>query len=692
VRTGEPSSPRNGPRIGPYKGLHPYLAADAAWFFGRSGESHELLARWLTHRLTVVHGPVGVGKTSLLCAGAVPSAVNDQARLLSPARLAAPAVAPPVQSVDTGNLFISQLVSAWFPGGFPAGNAAQLSAAELLRAHPQVAGSGSGGGPVLLAIDQFEVLFAPDGPRAEPRRRQMIEFLGAAMASQSDLRLLVVLRSGYRADLAPHEDLLSAGSSVARVAVSPLDRSSAVAALREPARQAGRPFAPGAAEALIDDLCVCNATDRARNAVTFVTGEVQPAHLQIVATALADPAGPSTALDPPGPGGSDGLVDRELGEYLRRALSAVALEHRIDERELRAWFTRTFVTERGRRGLVDEGLHHTQGVPNAALHELEERHILASEWRAGSRWYQLAADRLIAPAQAAFPNWAVDGQLAAPENTSAADFLGAARSWLAAGDVEAAEAHAAEASQRAADRSRVHAGIEMFRGDLEAGRGRVEEAERRYRTAAAVYESLSDRAAAGHALALVGQLLLAAGRAGPAVEDLQAAVARRPGDAEVTALLARALWQSGQPWAALGIYSTVLTAAPDLAAARLARGQLRLELGEDVAALQDLDAGLRDNGASPGPAREAEPRAARAAALARLGRLEEAERDLAAALLAAPESGPVLLWAADVFRLAGDERQAVEMLRRAQGARNPALAPHQRHQLLRRLGQPGAMA
>jgi len=55
----------------PYLGLVPYSEGDAAFFFGRSTEAAIVAANLRASRLTILYGPSGVGKSSLLMAGAV---------------------------------------------------------------------------------------------------------------------------------------------------------------------------------------------------------------------------------------------------------------------------------------------------------------------------------------------------------------------------------------------------------------------------------------------------------------------------------------------------------------------------------------------------------------------------------------------------------------------------------------------
>ncbi|HYW87688.1 MAG TPA: AAA family ATPase, partial [Chloroflexota bacterium] len=53
----------------PYKGLIPYAEEDAAFFFGRDAERDLIVANLAASRLTLLYGPSGVGKSSLLNAG-----------------------------------------------------------------------------------------------------------------------------------------------------------------------------------------------------------------------------------------------------------------------------------------------------------------------------------------------------------------------------------------------------------------------------------------------------------------------------------------------------------------------------------------------------------------------------------------------------------------------------------------------
>ncbi|HYV25037.1 MAG TPA: hypothetical protein VE969_07335, partial [Pyrinomonadaceae bacterium] len=56
----------------PYKGLQPYTEGDRAFFFGRDRDAQVIISNLYAAPLTVFYGASGVGKSSVLLAGAVP--------------------------------------------------------------------------------------------------------------------------------------------------------------------------------------------------------------------------------------------------------------------------------------------------------------------------------------------------------------------------------------------------------------------------------------------------------------------------------------------------------------------------------------------------------------------------------------------------------------------------------------------
>ncbi len=698
----------------PFPGQRSFLEADSARYFGRAAVAHTLSAQWLENRLVVVYGPIGVGKSSLLRAGVMPHLPADVAEVLPAGRISPAPEAAGTGSSGAGqrvNPYAEALLRSWSGQGgggvLPTllrhrlGHWSPTSATSRAEGGDPRLGGGDGDDagrswgdspdpdrPILAAIDQFEELFAPRTPHLEVFREQLVTMLADMLVALPNLRLLLVVRQSFRTALARHERTLAGDGDMVWVPVEPLDRGAAIAALAEPLRQADRPLPPGAAAACVDDLRSSRVVDATGTPERLVADRIQPAYLQLVAAEIwRDETGFAEAAAA-GALSRTGGADAVLGAYLTRVVVAESHRHGLDDAVVRRWLTQTFITERGRRAAVDEGIATTAGMPNGLLAALAERHVLAYEWRSGARRFELFDDRLIPPLQAAVPDWALAGATAV--DITAADYLHAALVCQGDGDLTAASDQVDEALRRGVDEPRTLLRALMLRAELDQAAGRVEQAERRYREAAQLGESLPDAEASGRALAAAGRLLLRLGRLGRAVEDLQAAAVRLSADLGVQIDLARALWYSGQRWAAVAIFSTVLTIAPESMTARTERGRLMLELGDDLAALDDLEQAVRRS--APNSPRATETRAARALALARLGRSAVASAEAAAVLDDAPDSGPVLWCAGGVLRAIGEDSRADDLLRRALHAHGPALLPHQREQVRRMLHGPGAMA
>ncbi len=132
----------------PYKGLAAFAdsAGDAAFFFGREGERETIVANLLADRVTVLYGPSGVGKSSLLRAG-----VAQQLRHLEDAVV----VAHDSWTDDPVAGLVSALAEA-VPGLGPTAGLADA-----------VAAAAANGRELFLLLDQFEEYFlyhGADGP------------------------------------------------------------------------------------------------------------------------------------------------------------------------------------------------------------------------------------------------------------------------------------------------------------------------------------------------------------------------------------------------------------------------------------------------------------------------------------------------------------------------------------------------
>ena len=239
-----PAAETYTPAENPYKGLRAFGEADAADFYGRDALVGELARALADHGLIAVVGPSGIGKSSIVKAGLLPS-------------------------LRRGALPGSEqwLVTDIFPGSYPYEELAaallrvaverpddlveQLARDELgiRRVVKRILPAGS---ELLLVVDQFEELFALTADE-EMRRRFLAGLTALADDPHSPARVLVTLR----ADFLDHPlrypefgELLRAGM----VAVAAPSEDELAEAIERPARRVGVRFEPGLVSEIIADV------------------------------------------------------------------------------------------------------------------------------------------------------------------------------------------------------------------------------------------------------------------------------------------------------------------------------------------------------------------------------------------------------------------------------------------------------
>jgi WD40 repeat protein/DNA-binding SARP family transcriptional activator len=192
----------------PFKGLAPFEAGDAEFFFGRERLVDELVARLADATLLAVVGPSGSGKSSLLRAGLL-AALGRDCLLLRPSER----------------------------------RASELGAA-LERVPP--------GERLVLAVDQFEELFAASV--GEDERRSFVDALvEAAWDSERRALILIALRADFFGRLAPYIELADlVGPN--HVLLGPMSAGELRRAIEGPAKRTGLEVEPALVDALVDDV------------------------------------------------------------------------------------------------------------------------------------------------------------------------------------------------------------------------------------------------------------------------------------------------------------------------------------------------------------------------------------------------------------------------------------------------------
>lgn len=635
--------------VRPYPGTRPFQRQDSDRFFGRRREAAALAELWRTNSLTVAVGPTGSGKTSLVQAGLLPLVEGGRAEVLPPGRVSYGSTFP-AAALPEHNPYTVALLRSWSPGESMSRLVGRTLRDDLRQR------SERHDGPILAVIDQAEELLADSGPR-KTWRRQLLGELAEAVRQEPHLHLLLCIRDSGAEEFSA---VLGRG---AQCRVGPLSFGAALEAVTGPAEAAGLDFGPGAAEEFVTDLLTSTVRGTAGPEWSATDDSLPPVVLQAACVHLWESLPSNLDVITKRDVRRYGDVDAALASYSGQVIAAVADEHDVPHARLRSWLIQTFVNDLGRRGTAYEGMTSTAGMPNSMARALEDRHLLISERRSGSRWYELLSERLIRPL----------GHAAnvSPAPAEGGDVLQLAARALSLGDLDLAERYAREALRiTAAGDLRLQAEAQSLLGNLAHERGKPDDAEVRYRRAASLYETVRDTAAVARQLAAIGQTLLDQGRLTDAVSELRAAVDRLPNDPLLQTGLGWAVWQLGQPRTAETIFTGVLAIDGGNAEALRGRGEVLADLGEPRGALRDLD--RLTSAALPSV------RAARGLALAQLGQHAEAEDEIKMALTEMPHNGPVLLYAARAAAAGGDKAAAVELAEQALNAADPVLPPHQR--------------
>ncbi|MCB0070438.1 MAG: hypothetical protein KDE20_03230 [Caldilineaceae bacterium] len=440
----------------PYVGPRSFDVDERSIFFGRDEEIAILVGQVMARRVSLFFAQSGAGKSSLLRAGLIPELTREievgqgrrrhtyrKMRVLPILRVSGGGM-PPENA--RANPYICQALLRLLPSADPVtladvdfvdALAARLAGPPVEAVDTDTAATDDPAAdtphdllpPALLIFDQFEEIFH-DVALSEAR----VEFfrtITRAVERLPDLNVLFTMREDYIAELVPYAHLLP-DELRHRYRMERLKAPAALAAVKEPAAGAGRPYAPGVAEALVDNL------RRTRTRVASTTGGngdapghavtlgdyVEPVHLQIVCHQLWESLPPESTRIEAGDVQAFGDVDQALMDFYTRAVNLTVAQSGVSERRVRDWFSHNLITPAQTRGLVYRGATETEGLPNRAVDLLRDAYIIRADLRGEDVWYQLAHDRLVEPILTANRIW-----LESYENPLAAPTM----RWLAAG-------------------------------------------------------------------------------------------------------------------------------------------------------------------------------------------------------------------------------------------------------------------
>ncbi|MGW2371616.1 nSTAND1 domain-containing NTPase, partial [Kitasatospora sp. NPDC001683] len=223
----------------PYRGLEPFTAEQARWFEGRRDAVRQALANLARHRrLTLLLGPSGSGKSSLIQAGVLPALAAGE---LPGSERWLPVLARPRQDLT------AELEHAGLPGAATDGIATAVT--RRLAADPDCQ-------RIILIIDQFEEFLAQPADGRRPDRCPAIaDQLTAAVDSIARLQVILIMRDDFYhqlAALAPR--LLHAAMPGLLNVPGSLSEDDLRDIITLPAQDVGARFQPGLPEQIVTDV------------------------------------------------------------------------------------------------------------------------------------------------------------------------------------------------------------------------------------------------------------------------------------------------------------------------------------------------------------------------------------------------------------------------------------------------------
>jgi len=359
----------------PYKFLDYFEAADRAIFYGREWEAPALQRQIMAHKLTVLYGASGVGKTSLLQAGVIPRLHEDGYVAFYVRSLEDPA-----QAIKTEALRLTH-------------GEAQLD--EEVRAtalHPFLHRVLPPETRLVVFLDQFEEFFIR---LRDEVRRAFIEELAACLEDDAlEMRAVLSLRDDYFVRL---DEFYARWPKVFdnRFRLRNLDEEKARLAIFLPAQQFGLSYEDALLRQLLADL---------------ESGGVEPAQMQIVCNRLYEDlvASGRWTMDSGQPGTFTLAQYQHLGgtrAILAGYLDDVLAKLPEDEREPARGILKSMVTGQETKAALsareiaqDEIVRQLgldEGIVGRILAELRDSRVVRKLTLAEGESYELAHEVLV---------------------------------------------------------------------------------------------------------------------------------------------------------------------------------------------------------------------------------------------------------------------------------------------------------
>jgi WD40 repeat protein len=391
----------------PYIGPRTFLKEERHLFFGRDRESRDLAALVASDKLVLFYAQSGAGKSSLINTSLIPDLEDKLYEVLPVVRVSGNWP----EGSRAENIFVYDLMRSLIQREMDASTLLNLPLYQFLaRLNEDENGyfydtslttDIRKSGDFIpwrraLIIDQFEELFSTH-PEAWQKREDFFRQLAQAMEEDPYLWVVLVMREDFIAALDPYAHILPGGLRT-RYYMQRLSREAATSAVRKPVENL-RPYEPGVAEKLVDDLSRIKV-QRPDGTPDIQPGQyVEPVQLQVVCYSLWENLPPRGSTITERDLLEVGDVDEALGKYYAGRIEAVAQTSGVKERLIRDWIERKLIAPGGIRSMVMQETGKRSGGIGDEIIRMLQSDLVRAENRGGTVWYELTHDRLVGPIQ-----------------------------------------------------------------------------------------------------------------------------------------------------------------------------------------------------------------------------------------------------------------------------------------------------